>query len=182
MVFPSVSISHIELYVRDVASVERFYTGCLGFVVTDRGVGDEAMVFLSRNPNEHHQLVLNPQPGRGTSASPVDHISFRVHSLSDLRQFYRSLAEAKFPLASVSHGTTWSLYFHDPEGNRIEIFTDTPWYVPQPCKFKVDLELSDEELRAFTKSRIVDMPGFCQAEEWRSVHFSAFQKEAPAEH
>lgn len=181
MAFPSLSLSHIELYVRDIASVEQFYTGRLGFVVTDRGAGDEGMVFLSRNPNEHHQLVLNPQPGRGISASPVDHISFQVQLLSDLRQFYLSLVKAQFPLSSVSHGTTWSLYFQDPEGNRIEIFTDTPWYVHQPCKFKVDLELCDEELRAFTKNKIVDMPGFCHAEDWRSLHSSAFQKDAAAE-
>lgn len=39
MAFPSLSLSHLELYVRDLKSLEQFYTGCLGFVVTDRGEG-----------------------------------------------------------------------------------------------------------------------------------------------
>jgi catechol-2,3-dioxygenase len=173
MAFPSLLLSHLELYVSDIKRVEQFYTRCLGFVVTDRGDGDEGMVFLSRNPTEHHQLVLNPQPTRPASKSPVDHISFRVQSLSNLRRFYLSISEAQLPFESVSHGTTWSLYLRDPEDNRIEIFTDTPWYVHQPCKFKIDLQLSDEELHALTKSKISELPGFCPIEDWRSLHFSS---------
>ncbi len=59
--FPNLHLSHFELYVENVASMESFYTDYLGFVVTDRGEGKDAMVFLSRNPEEHHQLVLNPR-------------------------------------------------------------------------------------------------------------------------
>ena len=172
MAFPSLALSHLELYVRDLKSLEQFYTGCLGFVVTDRGEGDDGMVFLSRNPTEHHQLVLNSQPARVASNSPMDHLSFRVQTLSDLRHFYLSISAAEIPVESVSHGTTWSLYVRDPEANRVEIFTDTPWYVHQPCKFKVDFGLSDEELHAVTKDKISGMPGFCLAEEWRSMHSS----------
>ena len=174
--FPSVSLSHIELHVRDAGRVEQFYAACLGFVVTDRDEGSDGMVFLSRNPNEHHQLVLNPRPGRTTTDSPLDHISFRVGSLSDLRRFHRALTEARYPVDAVSHGTTWSLYLRDPEGNRIEIFADTPWYVPQPCKFTIDLSLSDAALSAFTRSRISGMPGFRPAEDWRRAHLSAFDE------
>jgi catechol-2,3-dioxygenase len=68
MALPSVSLSHIELYVRDVESVERFYTDCLGFVVTDRGKGDEGMVFLSRNPNEHLELRRHVAVALGTKS------------------------------------------------------------------------------------------------------------------
>ena len=170
MAFPSLSLSHLELYVRDLKSLEQFYTGCLGFVVTDRGEGNEGMVFLSRNPAEHHQLVLKHQPARMASNIPMDHISFRVQSLSDLRHFHLSLSAAEIPFESVSHGTTWSLYVRDPEANRVEIFTDTPWYVHQPRKFKVDFGLSDEELHAVTRDKVSKMPGFCLAEDWRSTH------------
>ena len=172
MALPSLSLSHLELYVSDLKPIERFYTACLGFVVTDRGEGDDGMVFLSRNPAEHHQLVLNPRPARPTSTSPVDHISFRVQSLADLRHFYLSICAAQIPFESVSHGTTWSLYVRDPEANRIEIFTDTPWYVHQPCKFKVDFGLTDEELHAVTQDKISGMPGFCAVEDWRSMHIA----------
>ena len=81
--FPSLYLSHFELYVLDVACMEEFYTRYLGFVVTDRGEGRNGMVFLSRNPDEHHQLVLNPRQSHKTVESPVDHISFRIDSIAN---------------------------------------------------------------------------------------------------
>ncbi|WP_299011921.1 VOC family protein [uncultured Shewanella sp.] len=48
--FPVMSLSHVELYVRDIVQMERFYTTQLGFVVTDRGQGANGLVFLSRSP------------------------------------------------------------------------------------------------------------------------------------
>ena len=168
--FPNISLSHFELYVSDVAGMEEFYSRNLGFVVTDRGEGKDGMVFLSRNPEEHHQLVLNPQQSRRPIKSPVDHISFRVNSITDLRVFHRALQASSTNYQTVSHGTTWSIYFQDPESNRLEIFTDTPWHVNQPCRFEVDLELSDEDLVKFAENKIRDLPGFRKVEVWREMH------------
>ena len=168
--FPNIRLSHFELYVANVAIMENFYTQYLGFVVTDRGEGDNAMVFLSRNPEEHHQLVLNPGLLSKPIKSPVDHISFRVESISDLRVFYKALLSSPVVLQTVSHGTTWSLYFRDPEGNRIELFSDTPWHVNQPCRFEINLDQSDKELLEFTENRIKDMPGFREIDDWRELH------------
>ena len=171
--FPNISLSHFEIYVDDVAIVEDFYTRHLGFVVTDRGEGENGMVFLSRNPSEHHQLVLNPRQGYKTIKSPVDHISFRIDSMADLRVFYKSLLCSSTALQTVSHGTTWSIYFRDPEGNRLELFTDTPWHVNQPCRFEINFELSNKELLEFTEHKIKDLPGFRKVETWRDSYFKA---------
>jgi catechol 2,3-dioxygenase len=168
--FPNIHLSHFELYVVDVAIMENFYSQYLGFVVTDRGEGNNAMVFLSRNPEEHHQLVLNPGQLSQPIESPVDHISFRVDSIGDLRLFHIALLSSSTVLQTVSHGTTWSLYFRDPEGNRIELFTDTPWHVNQPCRFEINLDLSDQELLEFTKNKIKNLPGFRDVDDWRESH------------
>ena len=171
---PDLSLSHFELYVADVNSMQDFYTRCLGFVVTDRGQGASGMVFLSRNPDEHHQIVLNPRPSRHSRESPLDHISFRVSKLDQIRSFHGALVS--FPHVSVdavSHGTTWSLYFRDPEENRIEIFCDTPWHVNQPCKFTIDLALEDGELYEYTEQQIRNLPGFKPLKEWRQSHIVA---------
>ncbi len=168
--FPNIRLSHFELYVVDVAIMENFYTQNLGFVVTDRGEGDNAMVFLSRNPEEHHQLVLNPRPGSQPIESPVDHISFRVDAIGDLRVFHKALLTSSTVLQTVSHGTTWSIYFRDPEGNRIELFTDTPWHVNQPCRFELNFDLSDKRLVEFTEYKIKSLPGFRNVDEWRETH------------
>jgi len=171
----SLSLSHFELYARDAAAMEGFYTRYLGFVVTDRGQGDAAMVFLSRNPREHHQLVLNPAGGPAARQSPLDHISFRVASLSELKALHASLAGSPAELQTVSHGNSWSIYFRDPDGNRIELFTDTPWHVDQPCRFDIDLGLDEPALREFTENAIRSLPGFGPAEDWRQRHQRAMQ-------
>jgi catechol 2,3-dioxygenase len=171
--FPNICLSHFELYVDDVPAMEAFYTRYLGFVVTDRGEGKGAMVFLSRNPDEHHQLVLNPGQSRITIESPIDHISFRVDSLTNLRVFHKALVSSSAVLQTVSHGNTWSIYFRDPEDNRLELFTDTPWHVNQPCRFEINFELANEELLEFTKQRIKALPGFGNARSWRESHAKA---------
>ncbi|WDD99299.1 VOC family protein [Thalassomonas actiniarum] len=174
MNFPNMLLSHVELYVQDIVQMEQFYTQTLGFIVTDRGEGKNGMVFLSRSPHEHHQIVLNPVASHRTFESPVDHISFRVESLAELRIFNASLAAiAEMKFQTVSHGTTWSIYFRDPENNRFEIFTDTPWYVNQPCKFPVDFTLADEELIKFTENKIKALPGFALASDWNKTHKSS---------
>ncbi len=174
---PNMTLSHFELYVRDAARMEAFYTRHLGFVVTDRGSGPDALVFLSRNPDEHHQVVLNPRPSRRTRESPVDHISFRVAALEDLRAVHAALMTGPdVAVEAVSHGTTWSLYFRDPEKNRLEVFVDTPWHVAQPCRFPIDLSLSDEALLTSTEEQIRKLPGFCKADEWRPDHVQRLQE------
>ncbi len=168
--FPNISLSHFELYVDDVSCMEEFYTRCLGLVVTDSGEGENGMVFLSNNPNEHHQLVLTPRKSDTETESPVDHIAFRVDSIKELRVFHEALKSYSTKLKTVSHGTTWSVYFLDPENNRLELFTDTPWHVNQPCKFEVDFDMSNEELLKFTERKIKDMPGFGEVNKWRKSH------------
>ena len=142
--------------------MESFYVRILGFAVTDRGApGPGEMVFLSRDPSEHHQLVLRQAADAGDCPRTVDHFAFRVGSLAALRGVHGELAaEPGLAVATVSHGTTWSLYFHDPEGNRLEVFVDTPWHVDQPVRFEVDLALSDDALTRATAAAIRDRPGF----------------------
>ena len=60
---PTISFSHIGIYVRDIVRMEAFYTRFLGFTATDRGDlvtphGKVGLLFLSRDPTEHHQIVL----------------------------------------------------------------------------------------------------------------------------
>ena len=51
--------SHMGLSVKDISKMEDFYTRVLGFTVTDRGhAGGMKLVFLSRDPMDHHQIVL----------------------------------------------------------------------------------------------------------------------------
>jgi len=172
--FPNISLSHFELFADDLLCMEEFYTRCLGLVVTDRGDGKNGMVFLSRNPNEHHQLVLTARKSDSKTESPIDHIAFRVDSITELRVFHKALESNSTKLQTVSHGNTWSIYFRDPENNRLELFTDTPWHVNQPCRFEVDFEMPNMELHEFTELKIKNLPGFIEVNKWRESHTAIF--------
>jgi catechol-2,3-dioxygenase len=168
---PRLSFSHIGIYVTDAARMEDFYTRVLGFSVTDRGLlGSTSLVFLSRDAKEHHQIVLaGGRPG-GAGFNPINQISFRMADFAGLREMHRRLQkEGVRELAPVSHGNALSLYFKDPEGNRIELFVDTPWYVQQPVRIPMDMKRSDAEIWAWAEGEARKAPGFAPVEQWRST-------------
>src|SRR6266700_4958566 len=56
---PNLRFTHMGLVVSDIEVMTQFYVDTLGFTITDRGVfGAMEVVFLSRDPEEHHQIVL----------------------------------------------------------------------------------------------------------------------------
>jgi catechol 2,3-dioxygenase len=165
---PRMAFSHLGLYVTNTRRMVDFYTSVLGFAVTDeapiRGVD---VVFLSRSPDEHHQIVLVPGRAAGTP-STVNQISFRVVSLSELRRVHGRLLEIGVEgLNPTNHGGSWSVYFLDPEGNRIELFAQTPWYMP-PVSVPLDLAQSDDEIFRVTEKMVVSSAGSMRRAEWRT--------------
>jgi len=166
---PSVALSHVGLYVRDLDRMERFYTGFLGFVVTDRGeLGATRLVFLSRDPSEHHQIVLASGRPRNAEFSVLNQMSLRVPDLAALKYFHaNAAAHGGYDVQPVTHGNAVSVYLRDPEGNRIELYIDTPWYVTQPVREPVDLTKPDEQLWREIEALARSLPGFRPVEEWR---------------
>jgi catechol-2,3-dioxygenase len=158
------------IFVTDPARMEDFYTRVLGFAVTDRGLlGSTSLTFLSRDPKEHHQIVLAGGRPPGAGFNSINQISFRMAEFAGLREMYRRLqAEGVSELAPVSHGNALSVYFKDPEGNRIELFVDTPWYVEQPVRVPLDMRLADAELWAWAERDARSRPGFRPVAEWRA--------------
>jgi catechol 2,3-dioxygenase len=171
MAAPEVSLSHFGIYVHDMTKMERFFTEVLGFMVTDRGnIRGRDLVFLSRTPDDHHQIVL----ASGRTGNPDDlvlnQLSFRVASLDALKAFWRDLTKRTDvrDISPISHGNAWSVYFRDPENNRLEVFTDAPWYVTQPRGDKLDLTLPNDEIARQTEALIRDDPGFMPVAQWQA--------------
>jgi catechol-2,3-dioxygenase len=157
------------MFVADPARMEDFYTRVLGFAVTDRGnLAATRIIFLSRDPAEHHQIILaSGRPGGGFN--PINQVSFRMAEFAGLREMHRRLAaENVRDLYPVSHGNALSVYFLDPEGNRIELFVDTPWYCKQPMRIPLDMKLEDRELWAWAESEAKKQPDFMPIDEWRA--------------
>ena len=169
------SFSHIGIFVADLARMEDFYSRVLGFTVTDRGAletprGPVSLVFLSREPREHHQIVLAGGRPAQLAFNTINQISFRMDDFAGLRQMHARLrGEPVTEIAPVSHGNALSVYFRDPEGNRIELFVDTPWYVTQPLRVPLDLSLDDTALWKTVEAEARKLPGFRPVEEWRAA-------------
>ena len=165
---PRMAFSHIGLYVIDMSSMVDFYANVLGFLVTDRArIRDADVVFLSRSPDEHHQIVLVPgrMPG---SPSTMNQISFRVISLAELRRLHAQLVALNVSgLNPTNHGGSWSVYFSDPEGNRIELLAQTPWYMP-PVSRPLDFTRSNQEIEKLTRAMVESTPGHMTRPEWRA--------------
>jgi catechol-2,3-dioxygenase len=152
-----------------------FYTELLGLEITDRGKlpipGNPQIVFLSSDPEEHHQIALveGRQDG-GIESGVINQISFHVESLADLRAMKSAAEKAGVTrFLPISHGRGWSIYFPDPEGNGIECFAETPWHVRQPVVEGLDLSLSDEEILAQTEAGFREAPDFQPMESWKQA-------------
>jgi catechol-2,3-dioxygenase len=69
-------------------------------------------------------------------------------------------------LVCTSHGNAVSIYFRDPEGNRLEVFLDMPWYCEQPLREPIDLDQSDETVMAAAEALARSRPKFRSRAEW----------------
>jgi catechol-2,3-dioxygenase len=166
----TVAFSHVGIYVKDLAKMRDFYCRVLGMVETDRGIArGRPIVFLSRDPREHHQIVLVEGRSGSLDDRVINQISLRVDTLTELKARYDLVKREPevSDLNPTDHGNAWSLYFRDPEKNRIEIFVDAPWYVEQPRVDPLDLEASEDAIMATTRAAIEKHPSFRPYEEWR---------------
>lgn len=171
---PKLRFSHVGFLVRDLERMIAFYGEQLGFLLTDCGhlevlPGRPRIAFLSRDPEEHHQLALvEGRPAGGEST--LNQISFRVGSLDDLRALRARLeAAGVVRFLPMNHGSAWSLYFPDPEGNAIECFVPSPFHTRQPVTDPLDLSRSDAEILAETEARYRDAPDFQPRARWRAA-------------
>ena len=141
------SLGHVGLFVNDVATMRDFYTRVLGMTVTDESP-ERGMVFLSARPGEeHHELLLMPGRSGDGDVKVVQQVSFHVDSVEDVREFHnRFVADGVQIDSVVTHGNTASVYFRDPEDNRLEVYYSLPVEWPQPFRAEIDVTQSDDDI------------------------------------
>lgn len=153
---PRVGLAHAGLWTFDFERMVDFYVDLFGFVVTDKGEqGERKYAFLTATSEAHHQLVIVSGRIKTNPPAPggLNQISFKLDSLDELRRFHAELvARPVSNIITLTHGNAWSIYFHDPEQNRIEVFVDTPWHMPQPFAKHIDLGDPDEKIYRETEA------------------------------
>jgi catechol 2,3-dioxygenase len=167
---PAVRFKHMGINCADIDLMTDFYCRVMGFVVSDEGVASfgSRIAFLTQDAEEHHQLVLIAGRPSEVSFNTINQFSCKLDDLATLRRYLTILSEhGVSDIAQVDHGNAWSMYFPDPEGNTIELYVDTPFYCPQPCREPLDLTNSESEILARTESMCRQRPGFMTREQWQ---------------
>lgn len=168
------AFSHVGFFVNDIDLMADFYARVLEFTITDRGrlqgaAGPADLVFLSRDPDEHHQIVLVSGRPAAVSFNVINQVSLKADSLATLKLVYRRMQDENArEITPVTHGNALSVYLRDPEGNRLEIYFDLPWYVSQPLRQAVDLSLDDARIMENAEAHARTLPGFKPRVLWRA--------------
>ena len=119
-------LGHVVLKVRDARKSKEFYTRALGLKVSHEDLSRGA-VFLSFG-TEHHELALFQLATGETPAEAqpgLHHMAWQLGSFEELQAAYRELGQLGIPVEStVEHNVTRSVYFPDPDGNRVELYCD----------------------------------------------------------
>ena len=113
--------SHFVLKTSEFSEMVRWYLTVLSAKVVQ---ANERLCFMTYD-QEHHRVAIVNVPDlakRDASICGVDHVSYTYSTLAELLATYRRLrAEGIVPRWSINHGVTTSLYYEDPDGNRVEL-------------------------------------------------------------
>jgi catechol 2,3-dioxygenase len=126
---PQARIGHVHLKVADLERAIGFYSGVLGFELTQR-YGPQA-AFLSAG-GYHHHIGLNTWESRGGSPPPrghtgLYHTAFLYPDRAQLADALRRVVEAGVLIdGAADHGVSEAIYLHDPDGNGVELYRDRP--------------------------------------------------------
>lgn len=121
-------IGHIVLNVTDVKRSVAFYHDVVGFQISRIRPGWTG-AFLTCGVN-HHNLALFEAPAdaepRKKGQIGLNHFAFKVENYEELQKAHKRLVENNTVIDHiVNHGMTHSVYFLDPDGIEMELFSDT---------------------------------------------------------
>ncbi|HEX2438500.1 MAG TPA: VOC family protein [Methylomirabilota bacterium] len=119
-------LGHVVLKVRDAQKSKEFYMRALGLKVA-YDQKDWGAVFLSFGEQHHDlalfQLATEEMPGEKQPG--LHHMAWQLGSFQELQAAHRELGEMGIKVeATIAHNVTRSIYFHDPDGNRVELYCD----------------------------------------------------------
>ena len=123
---PRIRRTHLALFVKDPAASALWYEDVLGMKITASG---KHGAFLSFG-QKHHDIALiqvdDPQAAiRG--AINMQHYGMEIDGdMDDLRRLYGMLLRKNVEVVKTTdHKVGIGVYFHDPDGHRLEFFLET---------------------------------------------------------
>jgi len=124
---PETRVGHVHLKVSDLDRAIAFYSGVLGFEVTQR-YGPQA-AFLSAGGYHHHIGLNTWESAGGRAPAPgttgLYHVAFVFPDRASLGQVIDRVLAAGIPLdGAADHGVSEAVYLRDPDGNGVELYRD----------------------------------------------------------
>jgi catechol-2,3-dioxygenase len=119
-------VAHVVLAVRDPQASAAFYTDVLGMQrVWDFDKLD--MVFFSFGERDHDIALIKAPEHAPLGNQGFSHVAFEIAGGEEaLQQLYRRLLDYGSDVEmKADHGLSKSIYFLDPDGNRLEFFYPT---------------------------------------------------------
>ena len=141
-------LNHAVLYIGDLERSVAFYRDVLGFErvdMTPEGFRGAAFMRAPGSTNDHDLGLFETGAAAGPSMAGratvgLYHLAWEIDTLAELEKLAARLAEVGALGGASDHGTTKSLYGHDPDGLEFEV----AWIVPA--------DLLDEQALAARKS------------------------------
>ena len=117
-------LAHVVLRVADLRRSRAWYMT----VLQAWPAFENDMLSFMTYDDEHHRIGLVTRPSLGQAddeKAGLEHIAFTFTTLAQLLATFRRLKDAQIlPYWAINHGPTVSLYYKDPDGNRIELQYD----------------------------------------------------------
>jgi len=117
-------LAHVVRRTSRLAEMIAWYEAVLGAAVVH---SDDMLAFLTYD-DEHHRIAIAQLPGleeQPALAAGTDHIAFTYADFGDLLYTYERLRRAGIqPFWCINHGPTTSMYYKDPDGNKVELQVD----------------------------------------------------------
>ncbi len=139
-------VGHVGIQVTNVGRSVQWYSDILGLTLTGRWpMGENGEMAFMRFTDDHHNIVLFTHPGfteenRNAGYNALQHVALEVDNrdewlkaLADLRRKGVEIVQGPLihgPEGGRGPGNAFggsgsrSFYFLDPDGNRLEIYTD----------------------------------------------------------
>jgi catechol 2,3-dioxygenase len=117
-------VAHVVLGVRDPQRSIEFYIKALGMECVNY-FDDMEMAFFSFGEHDHDLAVIKVPDEQPVGSAGLAHVALAIDGgQAELRALYEKLKEYGAQVEfTADHVITRSVYFLDPDGNRLEIFS-----------------------------------------------------------
>lgn len=123
---PHAGLRHVALIARDLDAMKRFYVDRLGYQIEWEPDADNVYLTSGRDNLALHRAGTQDAAARETS---LDHIGLIVERPADVDAWASYLRDAGMTLDAeprTHRDGARSFYFHDPDGNRVQIIYHPP--------------------------------------------------------